>query len=187
MTEEEIKMIVMLIRQQDAEAQPADLGGHMIAPPPMQPPMEGGSISPQPQQGGDNNMGQIARMLAERSGPVAGSAGGPLSAAESAAFTPIYAPESLAVGGANAPVLQVGEVLPGNIGASYSAGSGGAASGGGAAGLAAPAAAMAGLIYGGKKLGIGAESQLQEYKRFGKRAGKEFGRAADKLKFWEWF
>ena len=66
-------------------------------------------------------------------------------------------------------------------------GGGGGAAGGGAMSYAAPAAAMAGLIYGGKKLGIGAESQLKEYKRFGKRAGKELGRAADKLKFWEWF
>ena len=49
---------------------------------------------------------------------------------------------------------------------------------------AAPAAAMAALIYGGEKAGVGVEAQAKEYKRFGKKLDDE---VFDRLKFWEWF
>jgi len=190
MTEEEMKMVVMLIRQQDAKAQPADFGGHMIAPPPMEAPMQVDGILPPPQQqGGDDNMNQIGRMLAERGGgQAAGSnATGAMMSNASMPAAVSYPTGAGSMAGSTAAAEMAAGSGSGSIMAAPTAASGSGAAGGGAAGLAAPAAAMGALIYGGKKLGIGAESQLQEYKRFGKRAGKEFGRAADKLKFWEWW
>jgi len=197
MTPEEEKMMMQyMMAQMMREQEPADLGGHMTAPMGPQgggPQNSGMRTSPQQQGGGGNQ--QIYDALANRGGEavVSPNATGammsepfgnaavsyPTSAGSMAASTPAA---EMAAGGSN--LATAGGVDAANMAL---IGEGGESALGSASTWVAPAAAMAALIRGGKELGIGASDQLDEYKRFFKGAGKEVGRAADKLKFWEWF
>jgi hypothetical protein len=100
---------------------------------------------PQQQGGGGidgGQMGKIANQLRNNINAVpASGAGSALTATEAASFAPAMAPQSLAIGGANTAVPQVGTAIAGNVGsgAAGTAGSGG----GGMMAAAGPWAALA--------------------------------------------
>ena len=165
MTEEEFyalppeRQAAMMKQMQQSKAMKVDYGAMQnpygaspqrdTGPPPQQRQQQ--EQMPTQQQGGGMQMppgmNQMMNQLGKKAAAVpASGAGSALTATEAAAFTPAYAPQSLAIGGSTANA-GVGTAAAGNVG---SAGAGTAAGGGGGGGgmmaAAGPWAALAAAV-----------------------------------------
>jgi hypothetical protein len=134
--EEKQRMIAQIMR----EEQPDEMGGEMI-PLGAREGGQGEYSQYQNQQQGYSGMSPLQMRPTATAAPASGAGSG-LTAAEAASFSPAMAPESLAIGGANAPVAQMGPAVAGNVGGS----GGGAAAGGGGMAAAAPFGVAAAII-----------------------------------------